>query len=178
MSFLTRYDIFAFVLAGIVLLVPAPFCGPQRTTSVWAQGLKQELRATASLTITHDGSRQYTEPLALVTLYREGQPVRSAELEQRSMTRQKVTWQKLPVGAYEIHFEAAGFKKFIKRIILAEDAPEIVLQVQLGLNQSYELGAGPSSKELQEEIAQLKKTQADLGAQVQQLQAEVRQLKK
>jgi hypothetical protein len=136
---------------------------------------KDKAQPTASLTVLHDNTR-YTEPLALVTLYREGKPVRSAELKASPPTPRddqgnKVTWQKLPVGLYELHFEAAGFKKFVKRIVLAEDGPELVVRVQLDLNTDRSLGTGASLQELSDQVARLK-------GQVEQLQAEVGRLKK
>ena len=134
---------------------------------------KDKAQPTASLTVLHDNDR-YTEPLALVTLYREGKPVRSAELKtssDESTPDRKVTWQKLPVGVYELHFEAAGFRKFVKKVVLAEDGPELVVRVQLNFNTDQSLGTGPSLQELSEQVARLK-------GQVEQLQAEVARLKK
>jgi hypothetical protein len=134
---------------------------------------KDKAQPTASLTVLHDNDR-YTEPLALVTLYREGKPVRSAKLKASSAGTardNKVTWQKLPVGVYELHFEAAGFRKFVKKVVLAEDGPELVVRVQLNFNTDQSLGTGPSLQELSEQVARLK-------GQVEQLQAEVARLKK
>jgi hypothetical protein len=104
------------------LLTLAPFSVPG---AALADEPKEKAQPTASLTVLHDNDR-YTEPLALVTLYREGKPVRSAKLKASSAGTardNRVTWQKLPIGVYELHFEAAGFKKFVKKVVLAEDGP-------------------------------------------------------
>jgi hypothetical protein len=152
------------------LLTLAPFSAPGVALG---DEPRDKAQPTASLTVLHDNFR-YTEPLALVTLYREGKPVRSAELKtssDESTPDRKVTWQKLPVGVYELHFEAAGFKKFVKRVVLAEEGPELVVHVQLDLNTERSLGTGPSLQELSDQVARLKEK-------VEQLQAEVARLKK
>jgi cell division protein FtsB len=89
-----------------------------------------------------------------------------------------VTWEKLPAGLYEAHFEAAGFKKFVKRVVLAEDGPGLVLKVQLDLNTPQTLGGGPSGQQLAQDLAALKKEQAELQKQIADLRAEVAKLKK
>jgi len=141
-----------------------------------AEPPKAEAHGAASLTVMHEGN--YTEKLALVTLYHDGQPVRSAELEQGSPDRKKVAWDRLPPGLYEVHFEAAGFKKFVKRVVLADAGPEVNLRVQLDMGTSHTLGAGPSTQQLETEIAQLKREQAALKKIVDQLQSEVSRSKK
>jgi len=160
------------VAIGIGLLFTAVQVGP----TALAQESKDKSRPANSLTIIHDGN--WTEKLALVTVYHDGKPFRSAELEQRSMDHGSVTWEKLPAGIYEVHFEAAGFKRFVKRVILAEDAPGVVLRVQLDNTTARTLGAGPSTEQLEQEMTALKKEQADLRKQVADLQAEVSRLKK
>jgi hypothetical protein len=153
-----------------------PGDGYEPTAAVRAEPPKEKARGNCSLTITHDGN--YTQKIALVTLYQDGKPFRSAELEQGSPEQKKVTWEKLPVGVYEVHFEAQGFKKFVKRVVLAEDGPEVVLRVQLDMATPYTLGGGPSVWQLAQEIEQLKKEQIELRRKVDELQAEVKSLKK
>jgi hypothetical protein len=156
----------AVVLIGLGLSVPA----------ARAQEPQDKARPAKSLTVIHDGN--WTEKLALVTVYLEGQPYRSAELQQGSMEHGAVTWEKLRSGVYEVHFEAAGFKRFVKRVVLADDAPGVVLRVQLDITNAYTLGGGPSAERLAQEVAALKKEQAELRKQVSDLQAEVTRLKK
>jgi hypothetical protein len=164
--------VFALMLVGVGLTLPLARLVP----AARAQEPKEKSRPAKSLTIMHDGN--WNEKLCLVTLYQEGKPFRSAELEQGSTDHKSVTWEKLPTGLYEVHFEAAGFKKFIKRVVLAEDGPELVLKVQLDLNTPQTLGAGPSTDRLAQDLAALKKEQAEMQKQIADLRAEIAKLKK
>jgi hypothetical protein len=172
-----RYAVPALVIPLLVMGLGLPLDGGSwPVAAARAEEPKGKPGGTGSLTITHEGN--YTEKIALVTLYQDGKPFRSAELEQGSAEHKKVTWEKLPAGLYEVHFEALGFKKIVKRVVLAEDGPEVVLRVQINLATEYGLGAGPSTQELVQEIATLKKDQAELRKKIDDLQAEVSRLKK
>jgi len=87
-----------------------------------------------------------------VTLYKDGQAIRTTELP--STGNRSVIWDEVPTGSLEVHFEARGYGKVIKRIILVKGGQ---VHVELdAMDKKDELwGAGPSLFELQKRIETL-----------------------
>jgi hypothetical protein len=129
---------------------------------------------TAALVVVN----RYIRPApVLVTLYCQGKPVRSKELTKAEKEPAKVRWAGLPVGTYEIHFEAEGYKPFVKRFVLAKDDKDFEVLVRLSKDGAI-VGGGPSLDALGDRVRKLEQANADLRAQVERLQQEIAQLKK
>jgi hypothetical protein len=91
-----------------------------------------------------------------VTLYKDGQAIRTTELPSTVITggRGSVTWNGVPTGSLEVHFEARGYGKVIKRIIVVKGT-RVSVRVD-AMDKKDELwGAGPSLFELQKRIETL-----------------------
>jgi hypothetical protein len=86
-----------------------------------------------------------------VTLYKDGQAIRTEEL---STGNNAVRWDGVPTGSLEVHFDARGYGKVIKRIIVVRGE---LVHVRLdAMDKKDELwGAGPSLFELQKRIEAL-----------------------
>jgi hypothetical protein len=125
-------------------------------------------KAVISLQVYHPGGS--IPGLVQASLFQDGKLIRSRELDWGSNTYDKVTWEKLSPGIYEVHFEAPGYPRSVKRLVLTEDDLALKVSAQLD-KQPLVTGAGPSLQELAEEVQRLK-------AQVRSLRAEVEQLKK
>src|SRR5437868_2112832 len=54
--------------------------------------------------------------IVFVSLYKDGQAIRTTELNNNNLE-----WGEVPAGALEVHFDARGFGKVIKRIVLVKD---------------------------------------------------------
>jgi hypothetical protein len=140
---------------------------------VFADEPSGKSKPTKDLAVIHGE----TNPrIITVSLFSDGKQIRSGELDsQQGVT---VHWRKLPVGDYEVHFEAKGFKKAIKRIKLAEEMVNPTVRAELDEKSELVLGGGPSMQELQKQIEKLQQANADLRARVEKLQKEIEQLKK
>jgi hypothetical protein len=125
-------------------------------------------KAALSLQVYHPGGS--IPRLVRASLFQDGKLIRSRELDWQSSKDDKVTWVKLLPGAYEVHFEAPGYPRSVKRLVLTEDDQTLKLSAQLD-KQPLVTGAGPSLQELAEEVQRLK-------AEVRSLRAAVEQLKK
>jgi hypothetical protein len=160
------------VTALIGLLTLLCLAGLPRPTESRAAD-PDKAKKTCTLTVVHENNS--LPSLVMVTLYQEGKIIRSREL--KYFFDDKVTWDKLPEGTYEAHFEAPGYEKLVKRVFLAEGDDGVKVYVQLD-KQPVVLGAGTSVQEILKQLEQLKKANAELQAKVEALQAEVNQLKK
>jgi hypothetical protein len=105
--------------------------------------------------------------VALVTLYKQGQAVRSTDLSNVGSAR--VDWKGLAPGSYEVHFEAKGYGKVVKRVVLA---PGVLSSVVLGsIGQNDEAwGAGPTLFELQRRITALETENQNMKVRVVELE--------
>ena len=83
----------------------------------------------------------------------------------------------MPIGALEVHFEAKGYGKVIKRIVVVKDG-----QVRVELNSMDKndevWGAGPSLFDLQKRIETLETANTALKSEVTALKADIAALKK
>jgi hypothetical protein len=134
----------------------------------WAAEAKPE--ETVSLTVVHDYS---TPTLVMVRLLSKGKAVRSRQL--RAFTATSVTWDKLPLGSYELEFEADGYETAIKKIVLAKEDKDLRFRVSL----TKKVGSGDAAfRKLVERVKKLEEGNAELRATVTRLQKEVDRLKK
>jgi hypothetical protein len=137
-------------------------------------GAPKERQETADLVVIN----RYVRPSPiLVTLFFQGKAVRSREVHKGDKEPAKVRWSNLPVGPYEIHFEAEGFKPFIKRFVLSREDKDFEVQIKVS-KEATVLGGGLSLDGLCERVKKLEQANADLRAQVERLQQEIHQLKK
>lgn len=115
--------------------------------------------ATGTLTagaVIRDGPK-----FVLVSLYRDGELVRSRELENfrdwgipsgllgasSEPPGWKVVWKDLPVGTYEVRFEARGFAVGVKRVrVSGEDGDALIVHAELG-EKPYRLGDQPDPRD-------------------------------
>jgi hypothetical protein len=154
---------------GLLFVAAAVLPGAAR-----ADEPKDNAKPTASLTAYHPGAQV---PLVVqVSLYQDGKLIRAREVNWSG--DDKVTWPKLAVGAYELHFEAPGYAKFVKRVLLSEDDPPARVMIQLDRQPVVVGPGGPSFQEVCDELQKLRKANADLQAQVRALRELVEQLKK
>jgi len=140
----------------------------------------QEPANKGSFTVVNSlGGNNSDPPVVLVELYQEGKIIRSRELKSGGeIVPQKVTWGNLAPGRYEVHFQAPGYEKFIKRLLISKEDADIPVAVEVSKKAVVVGGDGPSLQEMADELGRLKKENADLQARVESLQIEVNQLKK
>jgi hypothetical protein len=139
------------VAAGLAVCAPGAPAGPKKP--------KHDPEPTG--TLTADWPVEFTGPkFVLVSLYREGELVRSRELRPvgpaASMATPfgalagpgvrtdgpAVTWKGLPCGIYDVCFEARGYARGAKRVrVSREDGEDLVVHVELG-EQPYQIGDG------------------------------------
>lgn len=83
----------------------------------------------------------------LVSLYRDGELLRSRELEPFDVRcKHRVTWKNLPSGVYEVCFEAKGYGRGVKRVrVSPEDEDELEVHIELDRG-DYRLGDGLRAK--------------------------------
>jgi hypothetical protein len=168
-----RQTLFGFVaVLGALLLI----IGADSGRDVRAEGNKQE---TASLTVrAYEGVR---EPrLVMVTLLVNGKAIRSRQLDPGWFTQEKtekaVTWENLPVGPYELQFQADGYEKSVYQIALSKEDKELKVGVPLMKKTGVE--NDPAFKHLTERISKLETDNAELRGTAARLQKEIDQLKK
>ena len=155
----------AFVLLGIIL-----------TSSLLLQGIAQtQPKPTGSVTaynkvvmwndkvVMWNDKDQQVVLNALVTLFKDGQRVRSKEIDniERFGFIQEAKWSELPLGEYEVHFEVHGYGKVIKRIVVSPDDPTVVVLSSITKNDEV-WGGGPTLFDLQSKITLLEKENAEL----------------
>ena len=108
----------------------------------------------------------------LFTLFKDGVVVRSAELSSSSYVDYAgrklagageftAAWKELPVGPYELHCEAVGYGKLIKRIAVSSDTPAQIA-VRTMPEKDEMQGAGPTLFEMQRKITLLENENAAL----------------
>ncbi len=98
----------------------------------------------------------------LFTLFKSGEVVRSSELSVNGFGgTPNASWQNLPVGAYELHCEAIGFGKLVRKIAVGPgERADFTLNI---LPEKDEVqGAGPTLFEMQRKITLLEKQNAEL----------------
>jgi hypothetical protein len=110
----------------------------------------------------------------MVTLLSKGKAVRARQL--RAFTDEVVTWDKLPVGSYELQFEADGYEKSVRKIVLAKEDKE--LKVRVSLTKKAGIRADTAFRELVERVKKLEKANVELQATVHRLEKEIDRLKK
>jgi hypothetical protein len=152
----------AAVLGALLFVGTA---GPGRTAAA------DEPPETVSLTVHHD---QSSPTLVMVTLLSNGKAVRTKQL--RAFTEESVTWEKLPIGPYELQFEADGYEKSVKQIVLAKEDKDV--KVRVALRKKAGAGEDAAFRELAERVKKLEQANAELRATVDRLQKEIDQLKK
>jgi hypothetical protein len=133
-----------------------------------APGLRAQEKEPKTSALTVIYANRYS-PYVTVELYRDGKLLRSSELADYSSSNDKVTFENLAAGRYEVHFEGAGYKKFIKRVALAADDKTAKVHVELDKAAERVVGGGPSLAELEKRIAELEKANAELKAEVERL---------
>jgi hypothetical protein len=144
------------------------------TPGTGAAGPDDKSPKTTRLTVVHDNNH-LPSPI-LVSLCQDGKIIRSREL--KYFFDDTVTWEKLRPGPYEVHFEANGYEKCVKRIQLTEDdAAAFKVYAQID-KKAVIVGGGVSVQEVLDRLTQLKKENAELRARVEALEAEVKRLKK
>ncbi|HEY0075805.1 MAG TPA: hypothetical protein VGB77_17015 [Abditibacteriaceae bacterium] len=125
-----------------------------------------------SNTISQEGTPSRVNVLA--TLFKVGEPVRSVTMHNISGNQYDGietygSWSDLPVGAYEVLFEAKGFGKVVKRVVVAPDATASVIIDSMDKNDEL-WGGGPTLFDLQKRIEALEAENKDLKARVSQLE--------
>jgi hypothetical protein len=154
----------AILGAVLFAVTPDPGCKAR------AAAPEDKPQETVRLTVFHDYS---TPTLVLVRLLSDGKAVRSRQL--RAFTDTSVTWDKLPVGPYELQFEADGYETAVKKIVLAKEDKELKFRVSL----TRKVGSGDAAfRALAERVKKLEEANAELRATVSRLQKEIDQLKK
>ena len=99
----------------------------------------------------------------LFTLFKNGEVVRSAELGvyNLSVGMAVADWSNLPVGSYELHCEAIGFGKLIRKVAVGQDERATFTLKTMPAKDEVQ-GAGPTLFEMQRKIALLEKQNAEL----------------
>jgi hypothetical protein len=113
----------------------------------------------------------------LASVYREGKLIRSKELTSEVGADTGRLQVKAPPGRFEVHFEAAGYPKLVKRVLLTADDRKVFVRAALEKGGAV-LGGGPSLEELAEQVRRLRKENAELRAGVEALRKEVDGLRK
>jgi hypothetical protein len=131
-------------------------------------------RETVNLVVYHEPSPK--PPEVWVTLLSDGKAVRSKQLRPDGPpTDRQANWEGLPTGSYELQFEADGYEKDVKRIVLSKEDRELQVRVSL----TKKVGSGDAAfRELAERVKKLEEGTAELRATVDRLQKEIDQLKK
>src|SRR6266545_4570903 len=85
---------------------------PKPTGSVWIQN---------NVPAFNEHNQVVDFPVS-VTLYKDGQAIRTTELQSAKFrsANTDVNWGEVPIGSLEVHFEARGYGKVIKRIIVVK----------------------------------------------------------
>lgn len=91
-----------------------------------------------------------------VTVYKDGQAIRTTTIPSNVTSGHSgwATFDEVPTGALEVHFEARGYGKVIKRIIVVKGQQVSVNLDAMGKKDEV-WGAGPSLFELQKRIEAL-----------------------
>jgi|SRR5947209_9694498 len=148
-----------------VLLVTAAACGAA------GQDAKKEPAKTRVLNAKFNSNALTNYPeVVLVQLYQEGKLLREKEVSSwpNSALPKSVVWAQLPPGRYEVHFEARGFARAVKKVFLSEE-DEAESTILIEIDQKADLtsgGDGPTLHGLAEEIKKLKEEVARLKAQL------------
>ncbi len=97
----------------------------------------------------------------LFTLFKDGVVVRSSELITKGFGTYETVWENLPPGPYEMHCEATGFGKLVRKVAVGagERAPFTLKTLP---EKDEVQGAGPTLFEMQRKIALLEIENADL----------------
>ena len=102
------------------------------------------------------------------TLFKDGEIVRSSELSTRQTAEFKAfgnpyrtSWKDLPIGIYELHCEAVGQGKLVRRVAVSADTPASVGIRTLPAKEEVQ-GVGPTLFEMQRKITLLEKQNAAL----------------
>jgi hypothetical protein len=149
----------------VTFVVAAGWLSGHGPLAVRAQD-KQE--GTIPLTVSHENGS--LPQIVSVELYQDGKLLRTRELNFNDDNR--IAWNKLMPGRYEVHFEARGYKKLVKRFTLAEGDKDYKVRVELDKDNSVVVGSGSVSlQEMEKQLETLKKK-------VETLEAEVEKLKK
>ncbi len=119
---------------------------------------------TSALKVVY--AKSYSD-YVLVELHQNGKLLRTRELPNGTTTA-TATFDKLAAGRYEVHFEGAGYKKFIKRVSIGQDDKDATVYVELDKTERI-VGGGPSLQELEKRIAELEKANAELKAEIEKL---------
>lgn len=121
----------------------------------------------------YDTHNNRVDVRVFVMLYKDGQVIRTNELSSPS----DLTWYEVPAGAFEVHFQAKGYGKVIKRYILVQN--ETIYVNLASMDKKDEVwGDGPSLFELQKRIETLETANTALKTEVTALKTEVAALKK
>jgi hypothetical protein len=57
----------------------------------------------------------------LASPFQDSKLIRGRDLDWGSSAYDKVTWEKLSLGTCEVHFEATGYSRSVKRLVLTQD---------------------------------------------------------
>jgi hypothetical protein len=135
----------------------------------------QEGKGTAGILVSYETTYTVTVPIVMVELYQDGKLIRTKELDNLGKRGPiEVTWTKLPVGRYEVHFSADGRGTLIKRVILTEEDATTPNRIQVDVSPDKKdvlVGSGASLQAMQDEVKQLK-------LKIDQLEQEIEKLKK
>jgi len=155
------------VLGAVLLAVKL---GPPRE----ARAEEDKPRETVNLVVTHEAPARPTE--VWVTLLSDGKAVRSKQLRADGYPNDRcASWEGLPTGSYELQFEADGYEKDVKRIVLSREDRVFTVRVSM----TKKVGSGDAAfRELAERVKKLEEANAELRATADRLQKEIDQLKK
>ena len=107
----------AAILGGLFMLLGAGRVGDVRA--------EDQPPDTATLTVRAFSDTRDNPKLVMATLLLNGKAVRSRQLDSgwfpSEKTVKEVTWDKLPVGAYELQFQADGYEKSVYKIALSKE---------------------------------------------------------
>jgi hypothetical protein len=119
---------------------------------------------------------EYSPTVVMVRLSFEGKAIRNKELRKGKQSDDAVvTWEKLPVGSYELQFEEDGYETATKKIVLAKEDKEL----RFGVFLTKKVGSEDAAfQALAERVKKLEEANAELRATADRLQKEIDQLKK